>query len=190
MGRLRALLVLAILAAAAPTAGVATAGPQARDAADPLLGTWDTAPLPLAKYRAALQSHGYSDRSIDKLFGSLALHNHIEKTIEYEISYSPTPDGTHFQIVRFWDPTTGPKPPDSTFDHGPYELLPGDRVQSTGTDPPTNTWRTTFRYAIHGKQLTLRFVSLIEPGVNPTQLNADRKKPIIQAAGIYTRTGP
>ncbi len=184
------ILCLTVLAAASISTTSANARLQSHRSANPILGTWDTVPLPLAKYRAALAAHGYSNSSIDKLFQSLGLHNHIKNRIKYEIRYYLQPDGTPFQIVRFWDPTTGPKPPDSTFDHGPFKLLPGSRIQSTGTDPPTNTFVTTFRYSLHGKQLALRYLSLVEPGVNPNQLLADEKKPIIQAAGIYTRTAP
>jgi hypothetical protein len=167
--------------------GSAARSSSAQAAADPLVGTWDTAPIPVAKLRAALAAHGYTAASIDKMFHNLAFLNHISKSIEFEIRFYRETDGTPFQIVRFWDPTTRPKP--AYGDHGPYKLLPGNRVEYTGTDPPTDTYRTTFSYAIHGNRLTLHFVSLVEPGLSAKQRLADQKRPIMQAAAPYAKVG-
>jgi hypothetical protein len=53
--------------------------------ADPLQGTWDSTPIPLAKLRAALTANGYTTTSIDKMFHTLLVLYHVKKSIEYEV---------------------------------------------------------------------------------------------------------
>jgi hypothetical protein len=179
-------LMVVLSMVAAPSA---SSGERKMHTADPLVGTWDTAATPLSKYRAALAAHGYPTASIDKLFKNYSALYKIKKTIKYEIRFYRD-SGTPFQIVRFWDPTTWPEPPDSRFDHGPYKLLRGNRFASRGTDPPTDTYVTTFSYTVHAKQLILHFVSLVEPGLSEKQRLADQKRSILQATATYRKVGP
>jgi hypothetical protein len=179
--------VVAVLSLLAPV----SASPQRLPArtADPLVGTWDTAPIPLASIRAGLTAHGYAADSIDKLFHTLLIHNQISKSIKYEIRFYRD-NGVPFQIVIYWDPATHPRPSYAGADHGPYKLLPGRRAAFRGTDPPTNTWITTYSYRATGKTLRLKFASLVEPGLSENQRRADQKQKIALAIAPYKKVGP
>jgi hypothetical protein len=72
-------------------------------------------------------------------------------------------------------------------DHGPYSRLPGSRFVSRGTDPPTDTWRTTFAYTVTTTQLRLRFLSLVEPGLSAQQRHSDEKRPILMASTVFKK---
>jgi hypothetical protein len=150
-------------------------------AADPLVGTWQTGLIPLAKVRATLTTHGYTAKQIDNY---LHLNNHFVKGLTIRIRFYRE-NGVPFQIVYAWDPTHNPLP---NGDHGPYSQLPGNQFVSRGTDPPTDTWRTTFAYTVTATQLRLRFVSLVEPGLSATQLHSDEKRPILMASTVFKRS--
>lgn len=152
-------------------------------AADPLVGTWDTGAIPLAKIRAALTAHGYSASQISGMFKTF----HMSKSWEWNLSFYRQ-NGAPFQILRNWDPTTQKKPVDG--DHGPYKLLPGRRFVARGVDPPTNTYLTTFSYTVTGTRLTLHFISLVEPGVSKAQALADQKRGIVEAVATYKKVAP
>jgi hypothetical protein len=178
-------LVAALVVAVVSTTSAALASPSSRVTTDPLVGTWDTAPIPVAKIRTALKARGYTTVAIDKMFKSYKFLYHIKNSIQYEIRFYREVDQTPFQIRTFWDPSTGPKPLNG--DHGPYKLLPGHRFSWVGTTPPTDTYRTTFRYAVDGKTLRLTFLGLVEPGLSAAQLLADKKIPILQALAPYKK---
>jgi hypothetical protein len=164
------------LVAATPAAPQRTA----RLAADPLVGTWDTGPIPLAKIRAALIAHGYSASQASHMFQTF----HMSKSWEWNLSFYRE-NGVPFQILRNWDPTTQSKPVYG--DHGPYKLLSGHRFVARGVDPPTNTWLTTFSYRVTGTRLTLHYISLVEPGVPKVQRHADQKRGIVEAVAPYKK---
>jgi hypothetical protein len=176
--------VAVLLAVAA--AVVSSSSAASRVAADPLVGTWDTAPMPLSKIRAAEAAHGYTAAQITKMFQNLKVTNHIKKTVQVEMSFYRD-NGRPFQIVRFWDPTAGSRPPDSAFDHGPYAFLPGQRFTTKGTDPPTDKWVTTYRYSTAGKQLKLGFVGFVQPSEPEKNRLAYQKRFIMYAAGPYKK---
>jgi hypothetical protein len=170
---------LATLAAAFAVVGSTPASPQMKN---PLVGTWQTGLIPLAKVSATLSANGYSAMQIDNF---LHKNSHYEKGLTIRIRFYRD-NGTPFQIVHAWDPTLGPLPEG---DHGPYSLLPGNRVVYRGTDPPTDMWRTTFAYTVTATQLKLRFISLVEPGLSAGQLHSDEKRPILMASTVFKKLG-
>jgi hypothetical protein len=147
---------------------------------DPLVGTWQTGLIPLAKIRASLSAHGYTAEQIEKY---LHKNNHCVKGVNIEIRFYRE-NGVPFQIVYAWDPTHGTRPDG---EHGPYTLLPGDRFVSRGTDPPTDTWRTTYGYTVSATRLRLHFVSLVEPGLNAKQRLSDEKRPILMSSTLFKK---
>ena len=167
------------LVAATPAASQRTA----RLAADPLVGTWDTGPIPLAKIRAALTAHGYSASQISHMFQTF----HMSKSWDWNLSFYRE-NGVPFQILRNWDPTTQTKPVYG--DHGPYKLMPGHRFVARGVDPPTDTFLTTFSYTVTGTRLILHYISLVEPGVSKAQALADQKRGIVEAVVPYKKVAP
>jgi hypothetical protein len=167
-------------AAVATALALVSPTPASTPARDPLVGTWQTPLIPLAKVSATLSAHGYTASQIDNF---LHKNTHYVEGLTIRIRFYRE-SGTPFQIVYSWDPTSSPLPDG---DHGPYSLLPGDRVVYRGTDPPTDTWRTTFAYTVTGAHLRLRFISLVEPGVTAAQLHSDQKRPILMASTVFKR---
>lgn len=163
-------------------AALAFAGstPASAETKDPLVGTWQTALIPLAKVSATLSAHGYTAPQIDNF---LHKNGHYVNGLTLRIRFYREA-GVPYQIVYSWDPTHGSLPDG---DHGPYSLLPGNRVVYRGTDPPTDSWRTTFAYTVTATRLKLRFISLVEPGVGAQQLHSDRKRPILMASTVFKR---
>lgn len=168
---------LAALAAAFAFAGSMQAALQMKD---PLVGTWQTGLIPLAKVSATLAAHGYTPTQIDTF---LHKNGHYVKGVTIRIRFYRE-GGVPFQIIYSWDPTHNQLPDG---DHGPYSLLPGNQVVYRGTDPPTDTWRTTFAYAVTARQLKLRFISLVEPGLSAKQLRSDQKRPILIASTVFKK---
>ena len=170
-------VALAALAATLAFVGSAPGSPAMKD---PLVGTWQTPLIPLAKVSATLSAHGYTATEIDNF---LHKNGHYVKGLTIRIRFYRD-SGAPFQIVYAWDPTHGSLPDG---DHGPYSLLPGNRVVYRGTDPPTNTWRTTFAYTVTATHLKLRFISLVEPGVGAQQLRSDQKRPILMTSTVFKK---
>ena len=170
------------LGAALVSIGSTPASPQQlrTQAPDPLVGTWQTGLIPLAKVRATLTTHGYTATQIDNY---LHKNNHFVKGVAIRIRFYRE-NGVPFQIVYEWDPTHNTLPDG---EHGPYSLLPGKRFVSRGTDPPTDTWRTTFDYTVTATRLTLRFVSLVEPGLSAQQRHSDEKRPILMSSTPFKK---
>jgi hypothetical protein len=165
----------ATLACVTPTA----ASPRAKD---PLVGTWQTPLIPLSTVTATLKTHGYNATQIDNF---LHKNGHYVKGLTIRIRFYRE-GAAPFQIVYSWDPTHGSLPDG---DHGPYTLLPGNRVVYRGTDPPTNTYKTMFAYTVTATHLKLRFISLVEPGVGAGQLHSDQKRPILMASTVFKKVG-
>jgi hypothetical protein len=149
--------------------------PAASQKTDPLVGTWDSGLISIAKIRATLSAHGYAPEQIEKY---VHVNNHFMRGENIEIRFYRD-GGVPFQIVYAWDPTHGIRPDG---DHGPYVLLSGSKFVSRGTDPPTDTWRTTYSYKVLGTRLSLHFVSLVEPGLSAKQRASDEKRPILMSS--------
>jgi hypothetical protein len=175
--RLFTVASLGVVVCVAAFAGSTAASMRAND---PLVGTWQTPLIPLATVSATLAAHGYTATQIDNF---LHKNTHYTKGLAIRIRFYRE-SGAPVQVVYSWDPTSSPLPDG---DHGPYSLLPGNRVVYRGTDPPTDTWRTTFAYTVNGTQLKLRFISLVEPGVSAKQLHSDEKRPILMASTVFKR---
>jgi len=184
--------VVAVLAAALVAIGSAQAGPQRTSsgqtaAPDPLVGTWQTAAIPLPRIRAAFTAHGYTRLEIDRFFKNQAFLNNLRKTVKCEMRFYRDRDGKPFQVVVFWDPSTGPEPSYTGADHGPYEVLSGGRLTRRGTEPPTDGWVTTYGYAVTGRHLRLRFIKFVQPSETETQRLAYQKLFILYAVAPYRR---
>jgi hypothetical protein len=173
-----------VVGLAAVTAVLALVGSASasREANDPLVGTWQSPLIPLSTVTATLKAHGYTATQIDNF---LQKNGHYVKGLTIRIRFYRE-GSTPFQIVYSWDPTHGSLPDG---DHGPYTLLPGNRVVYRGTDPPTDTWKTTFAYMVTANRLKLRFISLVEPGVGTGQLHSDQKRPILMASTVFKKVG-
>jgi hypothetical protein len=118
-------------------------------ASDPLLGTWDTGPIPVQKLRAALLSAGYTNANVTKMFHELG----IVKAQEFRLRFYRQ-GGAPFQLGNGWDPSQQ-RPGPNDGDHGPYKLLPNHRFVVSGVDPPTDKNRAVFSYSVTGKILRL-----------------------------------
>jgi hypothetical protein len=137
-------------------------------ATDPLVGTWDTGPIPVQKLRAALRSAGYTNANVTKMFHEFG----IVKAQEFRLRFYRQ-GGAPFQLGNGWDPSQQqPGPNDG--DHGPYKLLPNHRFVVSGVDPPTDKNRAVFSYSVTGKILRLRLVSLSEPAFSAAEVAFDR----------------
>jgi hypothetical protein len=179
--RATAVGVLALGAALAFIGSAPASSHQLRTgAADPLGGTWQTGLIPVARIRTTLTAHGYTSTQIEHF---LHTNNHFVKGVAIRIRFYRE-NGVPFQIVYAWDPTHNPLPEG---DHGPYALLPGDRFTSRGTDPPTDTWRTTYGYSVTATRLRLHFVNLVEPGLSTKQRASDEKRPILMSSTLFKK---
>ena len=117
---------------ALPLASGVAAGPSnttSADASDPLVGTWDTGPIPIRKLRASLVAAGYTNAKVTAFFKQFGM----TKAYEFKIVFYRE-NGVPFLYRKGWDPSRGGEPSDA--DHGPYTLLPNRRFTSRGVDPP------------------------------------------------------
>jgi hypothetical protein len=170
------------LGAALACIGSAPASPRhsRTRAADPLVGAWQTGLIPVAKIRATLIAHGYTAKQIENY---LHKNNHFVKGVTIRIRFYRE-NGVPVQIVYAWDPTHDTLPEG---EHGPYALLPGNRFVSRGTDPPTDTWRTTYGYTVTATRLRLHFINLVEPGLSTKQQLSDEKRSILMSSTLFKR---
>ena len=183
MSKITALIAGALLALAL-TSSVA-AGPRSATtaiAADPLVGTWDTGPIPIRKLRAALVAGGYTNAKVTGLFKQFGM----TKAYEFKRSFYRE-NGLPFLYLKGWDPSRGGEPNDA--EHGPYTLLANGRFVSRGVDPPTDRNRQLFSYTVKGKWLTLRLVRLTEPAFSKADLLIDTMLLRASAALPYKRIG-
>lgn len=171
--------LLAIGATASVAPGSAGAGAAAAAAHDPLVGSWDTGPIPLRKLRATLRAAGYSNTKITAFVKQFRMTNAYEFKIVFYRQ-----NGRPFLFKKGWDPSTGREPDDA--DHGPYTLQPGHRFLATGADPATAKIRETFSYSVSPKRLKLHFIRLTEPGTKTEQI-IDTMILRAQAARPYKR---
>jgi hypothetical protein len=180
----RRAIAVSVLALGAALACIGSAPASPRQlrarAADPLVGTWQTGLIPVAKIRATLTAHDYTTKQIENFLQS---NNHFVKGMAIRIRFYRE-NGVPFQIVYAWDPTHSTLPEG---EHGPYALLPGNRFVSRGTDPPTDTWRTTFSYTVTATRLRLHFVNLVEPGLSTKQRLSDEKRALLMSSTPFKK---
>jgi hypothetical protein len=98
------------LAALAATLAFVGSTPAARETKDPLVGTWQTLLIPLAKVSATLSAHGYTATQIDNF---LHKNGHYVKGLTIRIRFYRD-SGAPFQIVYSWDPRHGSLPTATT----------------------------------------------------------------------------
>ena len=153
-------------------------------APDPLVGDWDSGPVPMGRIRAAIRAAGYSHDEIAAFLREFGL----EDADDYEFRLTFYREGDEPYVVqRGWSPSQGAPPVDG--DHGPYRLLPPDRLEITSADPDVNRYRTVFRYRITGKSLRLRVAEATNPDASPEQLRLDNGLLYALAAAPLQRTG-
>jgi hypothetical protein len=180
MRKLMALIAGTFLALAVTSAAAADASRTTSAASGPLVGTWDTGPLPIRKLRAALVADGYTNAKVTAFFKQFGMTKGYEfKLVFYE------ENGVPFLARKGWDPSKGAAPRNA--DHWAYTLLPNRRFVDRGTDPATAKIREVFSYSVSGKRLTLSFISLAEPGFSKADLLIDTMLLRASAALPYKR---
>lgn len=176
---MRSLRIALALAAGVSLASAAPAPCAHAHAADPLVGSWDTGPVPTARLRRVLHAKGYTTPEIAKFYRTLQIGRVEEINL---IFYRDR--GRPYQIQRGWNPTESTKPSDG--DHGPYRFLSKHRFVVSGVDPPTNRIHYTYSYRVHSGQLKLRFLSLREP-FPKRRVRLDRMFGLFTALFTYKR---
>jgi hypothetical protein len=147
---------------------------------DPLVGSWDTGPIPKRKLRAALNAAGYTDAQVTGFFEQFGITNAYEFKIVFYRE-----NGVPFSYKKGWDPSAGDEPNDA--DHGPYTLLRNHRFETRGVDPPTDQFREVYSYRVTRSRLTLGFISLTEPGISEADQATDTMMSRLRAARPYKR---
>jgi hypothetical protein len=117
--------------------------------ASPLQGEWDTGPYPADKLRDAIRAAGYTDAEVNEVLGH-------KKNYEVHLWF----DGNLF-ITSGWDPTVDPPPTGG--DHGPFQLLPGNKIKVTCDVCDIETEYTLYSYDVDGTNLTLRYIRDVQP---------------------------
>jgi hypothetical protein len=140
---------------------------------DALVGTWNSGPVAMVRIRSRLLDAGYDAREIRDFLRFFDLEE--ATALESELSFYREV-GEPFWAHRFWDAAVE-RPDDA--DHGPYEVIRGDRVVLTSADPEVNKYRYVFSYRVRGDELQLRVVSLENPGITPAQFR--REGPLFHA---------
>jgi hypothetical protein len=166
------LLVLVILAVgcssrtpdAAVTETTEPSSPsESASVASPLEGEWDTGPYPADRAPAAIVAAGYSDEaSADEAVGG-------ERRFECNFLFYEE-GGVPFVAVRCWDPDERGTEPPLESDHGPYQLLPNDRLKLACDTCDVGTNYNLFSYELHGETLTLRYIRTVDPDLNAKEL--------------------
>jgi hypothetical protein len=121
----------------------------------PVEGGWDTGPYPAEQARAAIIAAGHSEASADEAVGG---KRRFECTfVFYEEG------GVPYVSTACWDPSKISMPTDS--DHGPYQLLPNDRLKITCDVCEIDTEYNLFSYELGARTLTLLFIRTVDPGL-------------------------
>jgi hypothetical protein len=139
-----AIAAVILISAPSATSGPGSDQTTARDAADPLVGTWDTGPFPTGKLRTGLLAHGYTTSEVDTFSKNLGLG----KVQEFNLAFYRQ-NGVPFQVQTGWDPSQGSKPSDG--DHGPYTLLGHRRFTVSGVDPTNKIHRSPDQLGRHSR---------------------------------------
>lgn len=152
-----------------------TGAPEAGTvSASPLEGEWDTGPYAAHRVRDAIIAAGYTSAEANEVVGK-------KKRYEFDLTFYEE-EGAPFVVATGWDPTKGTQPADG--DHGPYLLLPGNKLKITCDVCDIHTNYMLFSYELEGKTLTLRFIR----NVNPNASAYDRR--FATAYGITWTAAP
>jgi hypothetical protein len=154
---------------------------DAKLSSDPLVGTWDTRPIPMARVRAAAHAAGYSNALITRFFNEIGAGK--QKTVETNLQFYRQ-GGVPYALGTGWDPTQGPMA--SGGDHGPYKLLPNHRLVLMSADP-TNKQRDIYRYRISSGKLTLKAIAETNPAFTPAELHLDSIHLYFQTAAPFKK---
>jgi hypothetical protein len=139
------------------------------ESSDPLVGEWDSGPVPISKIRSSIVAAGYADADVDKVLRYVDWTD--AKRLRFNLKFYREGDRP-FVVKTGWDPAAGPMPQDG--DHGPYELLPKHRIAITSADPDIHKGREVSSYRVEGDRLTLRVLRLTDPGVTASQRRLDK----------------
>jgi len=183
----RTLVVVAIAAvfgvAVSIAQGSGTVGAiEGAKAADPLSGTWRTAPVPMSRIRAAILAAHFTNADVNAFLTRLHFTN--AKSLQFSDHFFVYGGKTPKVEQKFWDSS---KPAPCCGDQGPYELLSNRRVAITSDDPAVNKYRYVFSYRVQGKTLTLRFLSGTNPSLSKKELRFDKVVMVATAAAPYVR---
>ncbi len=118
--------------------------------ASPLAGEWDTGPYPADKLRDDIGTAGYSDAEVNEVLDGLE---------EYEVRLT---FDRGVVVSVGWDPTDPAQGPDGG-DHGPFKVLPGNRLKITCDVCDINAKFTLYFYDVEGTTLTLRYIRDVDP---------------------------
>jgi hypothetical protein len=150
---------------------------------DPLVGEWDSGPVPISKVRAAVVAAD-ADADLDQLLRFIGVAG--AKSLEFNRVFYREGD-LPFIMDTVWDPTAGPKPTDAS--HGPYELLPKHRVAVTSADADIHKYREVYSYGVDGDRLTMRVVRLTDPSVTAKELRLGKQFLAAETAVPLKRVG-
>jgi hypothetical protein len=169
--------------AKAPAPTSAEDSTQTAEPSDPLVGEWDSGPLPISKITAAVVARD-ADADVHQLLRFIDLAG--AKSLEFNRRFYREGD-LPFIMDTVWDPTAGPKPNDAA--HGPYELLPKNRIAVTSADPGIHKYREVYSYRVDGDRLTMRMVGLTDPSITAKQLRLYRQFLFAETAVPLKRVG-
>jgi len=113
-------------------------------------GEWDTGPLAADKLRNAMGDAGYTDAEVREV---------LDDKESYEVRLTFQGDTA---VSIGWDPTDPTQGPTGG-DHGPYELLPGNKLKITCDVCDIDTKYTLYSYDVDGATLTLRWLRDVDP---------------------------
>jgi len=137
-------------AASAKTTTATSPSPTASEHSA-LEGKWDTGPYPSSRVRAAIVDAGFSSADADEPSGG-------GERFEFSL-YFYEEDGVPFVAAGGWDPNKKPGP---DYDHGPYRLLPNDRIAITCDVCDLDTQFMLFSYDLSRDTLTLHFIRSVD----------------------------
>ena len=174
-------VVVALTAVVAPSgAGAASMANRGADAADPLLGAWITAPVPMATIRNALLAARFTRADVAEYQRAFGFAETTK--VRFSFTFYRKASAKH-ALQRFWNAAKGP----SGGDDGFYELLARNRVAISSTHPDARPWREVFAYRVQRDQLKLRFITATNPKETTKQLRFDRVVMTAASAAPYSR---
>ena len=183
----RILVVVTITAVFGVAASMAPGGGDMRategaKVADPLSGTWRTAPVPMSRIRAAILAAHFTNADVDAFLSRL--HFTHAKSLQFNDHFFVYRGKTPKVEQKFWDSS---KHVPCCGDQGPYKLLSNGRVAITSDDPAVNKYRYVFSYRVRGKTLTLGFLSGTNPSLSKEELRFDKVVMVATTAAPYAR---
>lgn len=172
-----AALTVVVGPSGAPAASMTSRG---ADAADPLLGAWMTAPVPMATIRKALLAARFTQADVAEYQRAFGFADTTK--VRFSFRFYRKASAKH-ALQRFWDVSKRP----SGGDDGFYELLPRNRVAISSTHPAARPWREVFAYRVQGDQLKLRFITETNPKATAKQHRFDRVVMTAASAALYSK---